>query len=58
VRASVVAEMRRLFDWGEDGCPVVFHADGGPAFRASAVERALGARRVRDLALGVVVEQQ
>ena len=43
---------------GEHRRPVVLDADDGPAVRLRALERVLGARRVVELALGVVVEDE
>ena len=43
---------------GEDPRPVVLHADDGPALRRRDLERLLGARRVVELPLRVVVEDE
>ena len=42
---------------GKDGRPIVLDADYGPTFVACSFERLLGAGRVVELTLGVVVEQ-
>src|SRR3712207_7186473 len=42
----------------EDGGPVALHAHDGPALAPGPVERLLGAAGVRELAVGVVVEEE
>src|SRR4051812_44456599 len=42
----------------EDGGPVVLHADDGPSVASRLLEGGLGAAGVRELAVGVVVEDE